>query len=144
MFNPSRDEARRFFIEAWKKRRDGTPGSPMEAVVADVIEAHPEYHPLYELGEDGLTKEWTPEAGETNPFLHINLHVAVREQVSVDQPQGIRALHMALASRLGDLFEADHRVMDCLAEQIWQNQRNGVAFSNDLYLDCVRKQLKNG
>ena len=139
MFNPSRDEARRFFIEAWRKRKAGTPSAPMEAVVADIIEAHPEYHGLYELGEDGLTKEWTPEAGETNPFLHINLHVAVREQVSVDQPPGIRALHMALAAKCGDLFEADHRVMDCLAEQIWQNQRNGTPFNNETYLDCVRR-----
>ncbi len=142
MFNPSRDEARRFFIEAWRKRREGAPGSPMETVVADMIEAHPEYHALYELGEDGLAKEWTPEAGETNPFLHINLHVAVREQVSVDQPKGIRALHMALASKSGDLFDADHQVMECLAEQLWQNQRNGAAFSNEAYLNCVRKHQK--
>jgi hypothetical protein len=142
MFNPSRDEARRFFIEAWRKRRERAPGTAMEILVADIIEAHTEYHALYELGEDGLTKEWTPDMGETNPFLHIGLHVAVREQLSVDMPPGIRAQHAALVLKLGDPFEADHRVMDCLAEHIWQHQRNGTPFSNEAYLACVKQHAK--
>jgi hypothetical protein len=139
MFNPSRDEARLFFIDAWRKRREGAPSTAMEIMVADLIEAHPEYHGLYELGKDGLAKEWSPEMGETNPFLHISLHVAVREQISVDMPPGIRAQHKALSLKFGDALEADHCVMECLGEQIWQVQKNGVPFSNEAYIACVKQ-----
>jgi hypothetical protein len=138
VFNPSRDEARRFMMEAWRKRRDNLPSTPMELLVSDVIAAHPEYQSLFEAGEKNVDRDWTPEGGETNPFLHISLHVSVREQIQVDQPPGIRAAHAALCIKTGDAFEADHVVMECLAEQIWQNQRNGLPFDNARYLACIR------
>ncbi len=140
MFNPTRDEARRFFIESWRKRVEKMPATPMETLVGDVIEIHPEYHRYFEAGDDALGREWTPEMGETNPFLHLSMHVAVREQLQVDQPPGIRAAHAKLTVQLGDPLEADHKVMECLAEQIWQLQKNSVPFDNGRYLGCVNSQ----
>jgi Domain of unknown function (DUF1841) len=142
MFNPSRDEARRFFNESWRKRCEKLPATPMEILVADVIEAHPEYHHIFTAGDTHVDRDWTPEGGETNPFLHIGLHVSVREQLQVDQPPGIRAAHAAITLRTGDPLSADHAVMDCLAEQIWQMQKNGIPFENTRYLNCITSQRK--
>ncbi len=142
MFNPTRDQARAFMIEAWRKRRARLPATPMELMVSDLIGAHPEYHGLFEAGEGALQRDWTPEGGETNPFLHISLHVSVREQVQLDQPPGMRAAHAALTHALGDPLVADHQVMDCLAEQIWQHQRNGLPLDNARYLACVHAKTR--
>jgi hypothetical protein len=142
VFNPSREESRKFFIEAWRKRRDATPATPMELLVSDIIGAHPEYHGLFESGARDLDKDWTPEGGQTNPFLHVSLHVAVREQLQVDQPPGIRALHTSLTETLADALEADHIVMEALAEQIWQLQRNQLPFDNSRYLAAVREAAR--
>jgi hypothetical protein len=87
VFNPTRDQARQFLIDAWAKRRNACPATPMETLAADLIDLHPEYHALLEA-EDALTREWTPEQGETNPFLHLSLHLAIEEQLSIDQPPG--------------------------------------------------------
>lgn len=129
-------------VEAWRKRCQNLPATPMELLVSDVIAAHPEYHALFESGDDSLARDWSPEDGQTNPFLHIFLHVAVREQVQIDQPPGIRAAHAALSAWRGDALEAEHCIMECLAEQIWQNQRNGVPFDNARYLACIQQRQK--
>ena len=138
MFNPSRDQARQFLVDAWAKRRNKLPGTPMDILAADLVALHPEYHALLEA-EDALTREWTPEHGETNPFLHLSLHLAIEEQLSIDQPPGIRAAFTALQSRRGDRHEALHAVLDCLGEMIWRSQRTGLPPDGDSYLDCVRR-----
>jgi hypothetical protein len=138
MFNPSREASRRFFAESWRKRRESLPATPMETLVADVIALHPEYHAFVDDVEGNLDKDWSPESGETNPFLHLGLHLAIAEQLQVDQPPGVRAAHAALTLEKGNRHDADHAVMDCLAEQIWQNQRNGLPFDNARYLACMR------
>ena len=138
MFNPSRDQARQFLIDAWAKRRNKLPGTPMDILAADLVALHPEYHALLEA-EDALTREWTPEHGETNPFLHLSLHLAIEEQLSIDQPPGIRAAFTLLQSRRSDRHEALHAVLDCLGEMIWRSQRTGLPPDGDSYLDCVRR-----
>ena len=137
MFNPSRDQARQFLIDAWTKRRHRLPGTPMDALAADLVALHPEYHALLEA-DDALTREWTPEHGETNPFLHLALHLAIEEQLSIDQPPGIRAAFNALQSRRGDRHEALHAVLDCLGEMLWRSQKSGLPPDGESYLDCVR------
>ena len=134
MFNPSRDQARQFLIDAWTKRRNRLPGTPMDTLAADLIDLHPEYHALLEA-DGALTREWTPEHGETNPFLHLSLHLAI-EQVSIDQPPGIRAAFNTLQSRRGDRHEALHAVLDCLGEMIWRSQKSGLPPDGDSYLEC--------
>jgi hypothetical protein len=134
--NQSRDELRRFYIEAWRKHRERLPMEPLEAQIADVIALHPEYQPALE-NPDALDQDYTPETGQSNPFLHMGLHLAVREQVATDRPQGIRAAFAALASRMGSPHDAEHQMIECLAEALWDAQRSGRAPDESAYLQRV-------
>lgn len=139
MFNPSRDQARQFLIDAWARRRNRLPGTPMDTLVADLVAMHPEYHALLEA-EDALSREWTPEDGETNPFLHLSMHLAIEEQLSIDQPPGIRAAFTLLQSRCGDRHEALHAVLECLGEMLWRAQRSKAPPDGEAYVECVRRK----
>ena len=97
---------------------------------------------MLENRERNLDREWKPEGGETNPFLHLAMHLAIEEQVSIDQPPGIRSAVAALAVRHGSMHDARHDVMDCLAEVIWQAQRNSMGFDNTMYLDCLVRKAR--
>lgn len=139
MFNPSRDQARRFLIDAWRKHCSGLPGSALEILAADIVALHPEYHAL--LGaDDALTREWTPEDGATNPFLHLSLHLAIEEQLSIDQPPGIRATFESRLSRHGERHAALHDILDCLGETVWRAQRERAPPDSAAYLDCIRRK----
>lgn len=129
---------RGFYVEAWRKRREGLPAEPLEVQVADVIELHPEYQPMLEHGKTALERDWMPGDGETNPFLHMGLHLALREQVATDRPQGIAALHRTLAGTCG-LHEAEHRMADCLAEALWHAQRNNSLPDEVSYMEALRR-----
>ena len=135
--NQSRDELRRVYVEAWRKRREGLPIEPLEAQVADVIALHPEYHAALERGEDGLVRDYTPEGGQSNPFLHMGLHLAVRDQISTDRPAGLRKAFESLAQRSGSAHEAEHRIIECLAEAMWEAQRSGRPPDEAAYLQRV-------
>jgi hypothetical protein len=142
MFNPSRDQARQFLFDLWAKHRAKAPLTPLEAMALDVVLQHPEYHGFLEEPERHLERDWKPEGGETNPFLHLMMHLAIEEQLSIDQPPGIRAAIESLARRHDSLHAARHDVMDCLAEVIWNAQRHGVAFDNASYLDCLERKQR--
>ena len=142
MFNPSRDQARQFLFEAWQKRRDSAPLSPLEAMAADLIAKHPEYHTILESPGQYAGREYLPEQGETNPFLHLSMHIAIAEQVSIDQPAGIRNAMQRLTQHLGSRHDAEHEVMDCLAETLWQAQRGHTAPDMRVYLDCLEQKLQ--
>ena len=139
MFNPSRDQVRRFFCEAWRKHRERAILEGAEAVAADLIEQHPEYHALLENPDAAVSQEFTPESGQMNPFLHLSLHLAVADQLAVDQPPGIRAAYEQLRQRL-DVHDAEHAVMECLGETLWRSQRDNAPMDANAYLDCVRKR----
>ena len=140
MFNPSRNEVREFFFAIWSKAQAGSVLTPLEAMALSVVQAHPEYHDVLSNPDRYREREWTPEGGETNPFLHLSVHLAIEEQLSIDQPPGIRSIVQTLESKLGNAMDARHAVMDCLVEQVWQAQRNGVPFNNEAYLDCLRRR----
>jgi hypothetical protein len=140
MFNPSRDQARRFLADAWQKRRDKLPASALEVIAADIVAMHPEYHALLESGEDALAREWTPEDGETNPFLHLSLHLAIEEQLSIDQPPGIRTAFDRRAARHGDRHAALHDILDCLGETLWRANRDRAPLDAAAYLECIRSK----
>ena len=141
MFNPSRDQARQFLIDAWTKRRQRLPATPMETLAADLIDLHPEYHELLEA-TDALTREWTPEQGETNPFLHLSLHLAIEEQLSIDQPPGVRAAFDRLLARRSDRHEALHEGIECLAEMVWRAQRDAAPPDPLAYLENLRRRAR--
>jgi hypothetical protein len=139
MFNPTRDEVRRFFIDTWSKYGRGEPLSGLEEIVLRVILLHPEYHPLLDDREHSLETEYTPESGQLNPFLHLSLHLAIEEQLSIDQPRGMRARFEALASRIGE-HDAKHIVLECLGETVWEAQRTGKPPDEQAYLECVDRK----
>ena len=140
MFNPSQHDVRRFFCDAFRKHRNNEILTPLEAIAVDWIGEHPEYHDLLRDTEGALTQDYTPEQGQTNPFLHLAMHLSISEQVSVDQPRGIREAYEALARRLDSPHEAQHQVMECLGEMLWQAQRSGLPPDGDQYVDSVRRR----
>ena len=141
MFNPSRDEARRFFIDTWKNYRDATPLSGLQTRALQVILLHPEYHATLADPERALEQEFGPESGQLNPFLHLSLHLAVEEQLAIDQPRGIRARYAALAAKCGSEHAAKHGILECLGETVWQAQRTGAPPDEGAYLECLDRRL---
>lgn len=141
MFNPSRDQVRRFFFDVWAKYRAGLPLEGAEQPALEAILMHPEYHALLDQPDRHTERDYLPESGETNPFLHLSLHLAITEQLSVDQPPGIRDRFERLLKRVGNVMDAQHDVMDCLAEMIWQVQHNQAAFDSAAYLYCLDRKL---
>ena len=140
MFSPSRDEARRFIVEAWRKRRAGEPLSDLERTVASLVAMHPEYHALIDEGVLHLERDYTPDGGAVNPFLHLSLHLAVAEQLAIDQPPGLRAEFERLKLAHGGEHDALHVVLECLGETMWQAQRLGTGPDASVYLDCLRRR----
>ena len=136
-----RDEMRAFFVEAWRRRCGNLPAEPLQVLVADVIELHPEYHELLEDPDATLDRDWTPENGESNPFLHMGLHIAIREGAAADRPAGIRALRERLIALADDEHDADHGMMECLAETLWEAQRAGLPPDEQGYLERVRRLI---
>ena len=144
MFNPTRDDVRRFFCETWAKHRASQVLMPIEATALRWIELHPEYHALLADPDQALVEDFTVERGVTNPFLHLSMHLALDEQLSIDQPAGIRATFARLAARAGGEHPAAHEAMECLGEVIWQAQRSSLpqdtAAINAAYLDCLARR----
>ncbi|MCC5811892.1 MAG: DUF1841 family protein [Ectothiorhodospiraceae bacterium] len=144
MFSSDRDQLRRQYLLAWRKQQQGEPMTPLEAAIAQVVADHPEYHKLLSSEERALGREYLPEQGETNPFLHMGMHLALREQVHTNRPKGIRAVYQELVRVTGDPLEAEHLMMDSLAESLWLAQRDGVAPDERAYLKRLRKLVKRG
>ena len=140
MFNPSRDEARQFLFDTWRKRREGALLTPLEDLTAQLIEKHPEYHNMLTDPERYQDKDYAPEHGATNPFLHLMMHLTIEEQISIGQPHGVREQFTRLTQKYESEHEAQHAMMECLGEMIWQAQRNGGQPDAAIYLDCLRKQ----
>jgi len=144
LFNPSREEVRRFFCQARRKARERLPLTPLESIAARWIDAHPEYHALLDDPERVATEDYSPERGESNPFLHLAMHLALEEQTGIDQPQGIRAVLEQLDARTGDAHAAAHEAMECLGRVIWEAQRGTLpadtAAINEAYLECLRRR----
>ena len=139
MFNPSREQVRQFFCESWRKHRQRLILEGAEATAADLIAEHPEYHALLDNPEAAIEQEFTPEGGQMNPFLHLSLHLAIAEQVSIDQPHGIKAAYFALRQKM-EVHDAEHALMECLGETIWRSQREGQPMDGEAYIESVRRK----
>ena len=141
MFKPSREQARQLFFEAWRKYRQREILSGIETITLEVILLHPEYHDILNDPERYLDKDYLPEMGDTNPFLHMSMHVAIKEQLSINQPIGICERFARLQKNCGSEHAAAHQLMECLAEMIWQAQRAQSAPDAAIYFDCLDKRL---
>jgi hypothetical protein len=139
-----RASLRRSYLLAWRKHLDGAPMEPLEHQLATVVAQHPEYHAVVEGAPDALERDYAPEGGESNPFLHMGLHLAIREQVATNRPAGIAAIHAELSRRIGDAHEAEHRMIECLGEALWRSQRTGLPPDEAAYLDALRRITVRG
>jgi len=137
----TREQLRQAYTEAWRKRLAHAPLSPLEALIADVIELHPEYRPIVEDLGKALAFEPNAAPAAENPFLHMGLHLAVREQVSIDRPPGVRELLRSLQARFGDLHGAEHVLMEALGQALWEAQRAGRPPDEEHYLALARARL---
>ena len=139
MFDPTRDQVRETFFGAWRKYRAGEPVAGIETIVLDVMLAHPEYHAMLCEPERYRERDYVDEG---NPFLHMSLHVALEEQLSIDQPPGIARHFATLAARAGDRHEALHEAIECLAETVWRAQRDGAPPDAAAYLECLERRAR--
>ena len=137
LFGQDRRQLRKVFFDAWQKHRAGQLLEGAERLVVAVALRHPEYQPLLDQPDASADRDWSPEQGESNPFLHMAMHIAIEEQLAIDRPPGIRAHFMTLCRACSDDHEAQHRIMECLAEALWQAGRRGLPPDEQAYLDCL-------
>ena len=137
IFGSDKNELRQMYFDAWQKFTTGATMSPLEVQIARVIDDHPEYQEL--MTGEVAEAAFTPEGGQTNPFLHMGLHLAIREQVATDRPPGIAAIFNALLVRHGDAHSAEHEALECLAETLWEAQRANAMPDEQVYLERLRK-----
>lgn len=139
-YTTERDKMRQFYVETWQKATQNQPMDAMETMIARVIEMHPEYHMML-TNEKHLGNDYLPELGETNPFLHMGMHLGLQEQVALDRPTGIQALYQQLGNQIGDVHETEHAMMDCLGEALWQSQQQQGLPDEEAYLTCLKNLL---
>ncbi len=138
MFGRDRGKLRQRYVDAWNKQAQRLPLEPLENMIVQVIRQHPEYHALLE-DPGALHKDFTPEQGQTNPFLHMGMHLGLAEQLSTDRPQGIRAIYQKILRKQSDPHTAEHYMLDCLGLSLWQAQRQNRAPDEAAYLECLKK-----
>lgn len=140
LFNPSRDEVRNFFFNAWRQFKAQAPLTDLEKMAVAIIHLHPEYHEILDQPEKYADQAYFPEMGETNPFLHISLHLSINEQLSINQPTGITEVYQKLLAQTQDEHAAQHTLIDCLAETIWLSQRNNTPLDSAHYLTLMQEK----
>ncbi len=137
MFAPSRDEVRQFFFKTWEKSKYQQVLTDLEKMALGIIVQHPEYHAILDAPQRYTAREYAPELGETNPFLHLSMHLSIEEQLSINQPVGIAAAYRTLCEKYQDAHVAQHEVMDCLAEMVWHAQRYQTPPDPARYFSCL-------
>ena len=134
----SRDEIRQVYLKVWQKMQNQSLLEPMEAIIADVIKLHPEYHQMLDKSESTVEKDFSPEDGQTNPFLHMGMHITLCEQNNGDRPAGIHDIYQNLVQQKG-MHEAEHAMMECLGQTLWNAQRHNAMPDENAYLACLRQ-----
>lgn len=140
MFGQDRAQLRQFFKTSWDKRLAGSPLQPLEDLVASVIAQHPEYQGLLDE-DDQLQRDYDAASGETNPWLHMGMHITLGEQLGADRPTGVRALYQQAVARHGDAHAAEHQMMECLGLVLWEAQRANRLPDETAYLECLRRRF---
>ncbi|MCL5669032.1 MAG: DUF1841 family protein [Gammaproteobacteria bacterium] len=142
MFGQDRRALRQVFLDAWRKYRERSALEPLEEIIARVICDHPEYQRLLENEDYALEHDYPAQSGASNPFLHMGMHIAIREQLAARRPTGVNELHQALLTRLCDAHEAEHQMLECLGETLWRAQRSGATPNEAMYLECLSRAAK--
>ena len=139
MFTPSQADVRRFFCSVYAKTLTGQALEAIEIIASQWLDEHPEYHADFADAAAALDKMYDVEAGKTNPFLHLSMHLSISEQCSIDQPRGIRQAIELLSARRNSLHDAHHDAMDCLGRMVWESQRAGRPPDGAAYIECVQR-----
>jgi len=139
IYSSERDQLRRVWYEAWRKARIGETLTALEQIIATIIHSHPEYHALLEDSPEKLQRDWHNLNGGTNPFLHLSMHLALHESISTNHPLGVREIYTKLVHRSGNSHATEHQMMECLAEVLWNAQRQGNTPDEKNYVDCLRR-----
>ncbi|WP_338849893.1 DUF1841 family protein [Massilia sp. W12] len=142
MFTPSQHDVRRFFCDTYRKHENGEILTPLETIARDWIVQHPEYLDLLADVEAALVADFSIEKGQSNPFLHLSMHLSISEQISIDQPPGVREAFLQLATKHGDAHAAQHDIMEALGEMLWASQRSGLPPDGMAYLDNIRRRAR--
>lgn len=137
-FGDTIQETRQIFFTSWEKYQQNQPLLPLENEIVQVILAHPEYHKTLENQSQFQQQAYFPELGATNPFLHMGLHLGIREQVATDRPSGIKAIYQDLVKKYTDPLAVEHLMMDQLAECLWLSQKNNLPPDEFHYLNILR------
>jgi len=137
MFGTDRNQLRQMYKNAWEKFQQQQSLTPLETQIADVIKEHPEYHDFVLQ----MDKDFLPELGQTNPFLHMSLHLGLREQLSTNRPAGISQLYQQLIATKGTPHDVEHSMIECLAEAMWSAQTNNQPPDEKAYFKSLQKLL---
>lgn len=138
IFGQDRTRLRQFYLDAWRKRQSGERLEPLETLIANVVAQHPEYHSLLD-SPNSLEQDYAPEQGQTNPFLHMGMHISLAEQLATDRPTGIRELYLEITANSKDAHEAEHRMMECLGLILWEAQSQNRPPDEQAYLECLKR-----
>jgi hypothetical protein len=139
VFSQDRKKQREFLAKSWQKYTNNESLEPLEKQLVSIIEIHPEYHDLI----DNIESDYFPEQGEVNPFLHINLHLALRDQLSINQPKGVKEAYQKLSNQYKDSHEVEHLMMECIAEMIYISQKNNATMDHESYFNCITSMTNN-
>ncbi len=139
IFSQDRSKIRQHYLDVWRKACNKEPLDQLEQLIADVIREHPEYHPLFSNPDAAIDSEFYPEHGTTNPFLHMGMHIALREQVATDRPPGITDLTRKLLLQYQDSHAMEHEMMEALGQVLWDAQRAGKEPDQTVYLELLRE-----
>ncbi len=142
MFGNNRNQLRQIFFDCWQLKQSGQPADTMQQTILHIIDLHPQYHALLN-NKNSLEKDFPVENGETNPFLHMSMHIALHEQLSTNRPSGINTIYRTLCHQYGSAHDAEHQMMECLGESIWQAQRNHTLPDENAYIHCLTKLIRN-
>lgn len=138
-YSQSREQMRQLFIDSWSKHLTKAPMEPIEEMVAAVVAEHPEYHRLLEKADAALSRDFLPEFGESNPFLHMAMHIALREQLSSNRPHGIAEVYRRLLVKHAGPHEVEHHMTECLGQALWRAQRDRKEPDEQAYLECLQR-----
>lgn len=138
LFENNREMLRKKYFDAWHKHVNKLPLEPLESQILDVILIHPEYHHLLS-STDSRHQNYLPETGQTNPYLHMGLHLGLREQLQTDRPIGIKKIYLDLSKKFADPHQIEHRMMECLAQILWDAQHTHIPPDERIYLECLKK-----
>ena len=137
MFSSDRSAQRKFLAKSWEKYKTNQILEPLELQLANIIAKHPEYQEII----NNLDTEYFPEQGRINPFLHINLHLSLQDQLDLDQPKGVKEIYNSLLKKNKDTHQVEHIMMEHIAEMIFMSQKNNKQMDQEQYLRSLKELI---